>query len=587
VACLAALLPNLRNPFPIDLYSPDGSRSDSYPDIDIARVFFPSASLGLVARLGCANWRRRKHLKYLRDQFRPEILHPSPQKSKRKHTLREVAIDAFNFQKPTLKEVAIDAFNFQKPTHKEQIYLPENSLSSVSTIFTRNGAGQSSIGGSIYSKFGLKLNGSVIAISDSDSLEETFHHKELTVPQPPIPLDSGQAFLCPYCHDMIGQGPNVITNIRGWENHVMSDLEPYLCTFDYCPQASMTFADSERWFRHEIEHHRGELILKKTFWRCQYCREDFEPAPAFESHLRQKHGNVCGPLQIEAMLSLCVKSLDRPTDHLCPLCSGGIIAETLKDHIANHLEQFALICIDGDDSSESSDGEDVEINSVISEGKTKLQMLNDFTEEQYDILLSNMMSQASDNKDGSDLGFVGDSDDADQAALVMNNERPQKVRSILDGGQNYMEAIASGRGNNSTLRTIAHPRYDSNFVGRDSNLANLYKILSVPGRICMLSGTGGVGKTATAVEYTYRYEQTYSYIFWIQAETRFGCSDTFSLIAVALGLSSDGDDQTQLMEMGRDFLERTEKKWLLVFDNVNDWENINEVCIPESLSRLS
>src|SRR6202044_2864447 len=88
------------------LYFQTGSQSDAYPDIDIARGLFPSATPALISRLGKANWKRRQYLKMLQEKGRPGV--PFARKHEdlnrqKKAPLREVAIDAFNFQKPTLK----------------------------------------------------------------------------------------------------------------------------------------------------------------------------------------------------------------------------------------------------------------------------------------------------------------------------------------------------------------------------------------------------------------------------------------------------------------------------------------------------
>ncbi|KAF8853671.1 hypothetical protein BDZ45DRAFT_67083 [Acephala macrosclerotiorum] len=94
-------------------------------------------------------------------------------------------------------------------------------------------------------------------------------------------------------------------------------------------------------------------------------------------------------------------------------------------------------------------------------------------------------------------------------------------------------------------------------------------------------GTGGMGKTATAGEFTYRYESSYAFVFWTQAETRVGCEDTFSLIAT-LGLEADDRDQKRLKKSSREFLETCDRRWLFVFDNVYAWSDIEEL-IPVNM----
>src|SRR5271163_1643215 len=71
VRCLMKLVPNLCDPFPGDLYSLNGSQSDAYPDIELARGLFPSATPALISRLGKANWKRRQYLKMLQEKGKP------------------------------------------------------------------------------------------------------------------------------------------------------------------------------------------------------------------------------------------------------------------------------------------------------------------------------------------------------------------------------------------------------------------------------------------------------------------------------------------------------------------------------------
>lgn len=137
------------------------------------------------------------------------------------------------------------------------------------------------------------------------------------------------------------------------------------------------------------------------------------------------------------------------------------------------------------------------------------------------------------------------------------------------------------------LRTNQPPR-NKDFIGRESDLAKLYESLSHSGTSYVVTGAGGMGKTDTAIEFTYRHENAYSYIFWISAETAISCADTYSLIATEFLVSGDDItyDQGRLITLGRDFLEQTELRWLLVFDNVISWSDIGQY-IPTNSERTS
>ena len=591
VSCLMKLMPNLCDPFPVDTYSLDSTVNDADPDINLAAALFPTATQTLLIRLGWAHRRRRKYLKSLQEKGKPGMPFSEAKtqhlRRVKKSPLRDVAIDAFNFQKPGLEA--------DSPPSRPRLH-PSTSWVSVSD------AAALSIDDDVFSKVALTVGGSATSVAETNALV-----KQLTVPKPPIPLAPGQTFLCPYCYHELDIGLNIITN-SDWEVHVIRDLEPYICTFDDCLRAEKTFGVRDEWFRHELESHRVMRV-----WVCQSCAKEFATAEAFETHLKTYHDNISGPSQLAMMVSLCMKhSAIRLKEELCPLCPMKLNTGDLKDHIANHLEQLALMSVNGDDTTEEDDSDGIASQRFddnasegrASEGRTKLEILNDFVEEQLRLVPPDKQGPPDSGLAGSNLDFVGDSDDEsdvkedDQASSVWNATRDWRIAHYLgDKAENpddqdrakpdlrilSHQTTASSKGSNFILRTLTHPR-DEDFVGRDGNLATLYKILSIPGRMCTLSGTAGMGKTSTAIEYTYRYEQAYSYVFWTQAETRVGCADTFSLIAVALGLAPDGEDQKQLIEQSRDFLETTKNRWLLVFDNVHDWRDIEEY-IPVNLAK--
>ncbi len=109
-------------------------------------------------------------------------------------------------------------------------------------------------------------------------------------------------------------------------------------------------------------------------------------------------------------------------------------------------------------------------------------------------------------------------------------------------------------------------------MGRINDMANLEQELSKQGTICILSGVGGQGKSALAAEYTYLFESQYSCIFWVQAETPMVCAETYSQIAIRCVCGDHiPQDEERLVTLSCEFLEQTKKRWLLVFDNVDQW----------------
>jgi hypothetical protein len=595
VGCLVRLAPNLCDPFPLDLYSRDASISDAYPDIDLARELFPTASLAIVDRLGRANWKRRQYLKTLEDRNNPGMPFSGTKKAEnrqKKSVLREVAVDAFNFQKPTLKVGSLQVETNHRSMGNRSIYGASTAPSVVES--------------DVFSRPGLTRNDSLTSFAPSEMRVA----KRLAVPKPPVPLEQGRTFLCLYCRDEINVGDRHIKTDKDWECHVFGDLEPYLCTFEDCLRAEKTYGARDDWFRHELDSHR---IMK--VWVCHACREEFVTPEKFEVHLQEKHGNVGGPSQVAMMISLCMKHSER---HLgvqtCPLCATTLKPEAIKDHISDHLEQLALTSVDGDESSEEDDTDEIvsqKFDDTASEGRTKLEILNAFAEEQFGYIHPGGQEPPDGGLDGNNLDFVGDSEGEDSQDEdehpVPRVERDWRVSNLLgdqpsEQAKTAQEGIkrsrsprvsvpglnAKGpRSNESAIslplvRTASYP-CNEDFMGRDSDLANLYKILSAPGRLCIVSGTGGMGKTATAVEFSYRYEQSFNCIFWVQAETRVGLVDTYTLIATQLGLAPNGTDQERLVELSRKFLDKTDKTWLLVFDNVDNWADIEDY-LPEKTS---
>ncbi|EXF76699.1 hypothetical protein CFIO01_03510 [Colletotrichum fioriniae PJ7] len=273
----------------------------------------------------------------------------------------------------------------------------------------------------------------------------------------------------------------------------------------------------------------------------------------------------------------------------------GLEHREMKEHIAEHLEQLALTAVCGEESTEEDDSDDIMSQSAsdtMSERGTKLRMLQAFAEEQG--AQFGQRPKPAENIDENDIADVSDEDeplsDYSRAAgdRLPGSSGAWRVQELMKDGTRPSRHVEQSSGQvlhrsrsdtDSTQRfplveTRTFPK-DESFKGREKELANLYKILSEPGRVYVLSAEGGMGKTTLAAEFTYRYEQSFEYIFWVQAETQVGASETFNQIALALDLAAPGTDQEELTKLGREFLETTKKRWLMVLDNVEKWDNID------------
>ena len=606
VTCLTKLVPVLRNPAPQNGYEERSSLDEADGDIEVAKKMFPRASSKLSYRLGLANWRRRKELVSLKSQEAVNL--PLGQSSTR---IRQQDYSAMHMP---------DAMVLQS-NHRIAAFSMFRNVASPGSSSTAT----SHLNESIFSKPDYFSFHSSTSVAGSD---HTVELKHLDVPNPPIKLDPDSVFDCPYCDQEIVFGLQIKSR-EEWNMHVLLDLEPYMCTFDDCARNDKRFGVREEWYQHELEFHR----LRKV-WSCHSCNHTFDEIAEIELHLSEKHLKSEDANHLGLMASMCEKySEEGVTDQGCPFCGHlSATVKALEEHVGSHMEQLALSSVysvyrlDMDVDSRAA-------QDRLPEKKAKLEFLNNFVNEQRGYFWKPSPEPEATSAD-SNIAFAEDSDEEivlpkmqsprEEPATVTPGGRPQlkrrgdswmsKVNGFLDkqtdqaGKESWLSKVQTyletqsvqGRriegetkstnpdftieAHGSALPLVHHclrtrpPARNEAFIGRGNDLNRLHTILADPGMSCLVCGTGGIGKTDTAIEYTYRYEAAYSYIFWVSAETSISCADTYSLIATDFLLSNDdhGYDQGRLVTLSREFLETTRKRWLLVFDNMDLGPDIQE-----------
>ncbi|AKB27678.1 hypothetical protein MSSIT_0959 [Methanosarcina siciliae T4/M] len=135
---------------------------------------------------------------------------------------------------------------------------------------------------------------------------------------------------------------------------------------------------------------------------------------------------------------------------------------------------------------------------------------------------------------------------------------------------------------------ISNVPYSRNlrFTGREEKLKQIREALladntvavSQPVAVC---GLGGIGKTQTAVEYTYRYRTEYEFIFWVKADSEDSIISDYVGIAKLLNLPVKNDsDLNNIVSAVLNWF-RTHENWLLVIDNADDISFVKRYLPPD------
>ncbi len=119
-------------------------------------------------------------------------------------------------------------------------------------------------------------------------------------------------------------------------------------------------------------------------------------------------------------------------------------------------------------------------------------------------------------------------------------------------------------------------RHNAFFTGRDAALQQLadgFQIAKSQKTILpqAITGLAGMGKTQTAAEYAFLFREKYRAVLWVHAQRKENLILDFQTIARLLALPQEHlEDQDVLIQTVKKWF-RSERNWLLIFDNADDF----------------
>ncbi|HYT28755.1 MAG TPA: TIR domain-containing protein [Ktedonobacteraceae bacterium] len=109
------------------------------------------------------------------------------------------------------------------------------------------------------------------------------------------------------------------------------------------------------------------------------------------------------------------------------------------------------------------------------------------------------------------------------------------------------------------------------FTGREEILHRLHTSLEASKETALIqaiSGLGGIGKTQTAIEYAYRYQDHYTRIIWLNSESRETIISDVARLARETNTPNCYDQDQNMVVRGFLTWLETQGNWLLILDNV-------------------
>ncbi|KAL2863358.1 ankyrin repeat domain-containing protein [Aspergillus lucknowensis] len=180
---------------------------------------------------------------------------------------------------------------------------------------------------------------------------------------------------CPYC-GVIVEFNNTARSLM-WQNHVIADLEPFICVFPHClvgdhhgyGTGPLTFETSKAWASHMQTAH-GHT------WECRAPSHDpiiFDQEIQYQEHSIKEHGVPeahAGTLSNAARRPVLDKILECPFgDDFQPPekveSSAIFTSDALQSHVAGHMKEIALLTLQKLPSDDNENAESIDSDQPL------------------------------------------------------------------------------------------------------------------------------------------------------------------------------------------------------------------------------
>jgi ankyrin repeat protein len=313
---------------------------------------------------------------------------------------------------------------------------------------------------------------------------------------PPIPTTNE----CPYCGVIIefkGSTKSII-----WNDHVVRDLEPFVCIFANCTHSSQqapgstTFETSKAWMNH-MQNAHGYA------WECRAPSHSpilFEQEVEFQEHSRKEHGVP------EAHVGILSGAARRPVVRKIQECPFGddfevqqnpesntiFSNEALHLHVAAHMKEIALLALQKLPSDDDGKPENVASDAPVEEDGPARRR-----ESMYSILDDEALDfnkEAGDGVSNSTEDAISvsvnklDFEDRDAAGMTMLH------RAVQDNDLTLVKSLI-GQGANLRIRAN-HGRIALHYASLNSDKGvNMMKLLLSSEQTEIMSFTDDNGQT--------------------------------------------------------------------------------------------